>query len=384
MTEENKVSVILTSYNHAQYLEKAIESVLQQTYSDFDFIIWDDGSTDESWEIIKSYSDPRIRPFRNETMVRGEPLRRAVLELKPGKYIAVQHSDDLWELQKLEKQVTFLDENPQIGAVFTDVVVIGENHEPLGANQHIYQTVFNPTNRSRHEWLNQFFYRGNALCHPSILIRRECYSSCGLYRFGMAQLPDFDMWVRLCMKYEIHVLQEKLVRLRVRSNDRNSSGDRPDVRIRGWFEYLQVLDNYKSLTRSDELIKVFPSMEKYVKTDGYDPGFILGMAALEPNTYNVTKLFGLGLIFEALNEPIRAEKIRNLYNFSSAEFVQLTGQYDLFSNELKRNVPMLEAQVAEKDQQLHEIYNSRAWKLILNYRKIRSKFLHTNQTRKTT
>src|SRR5215510_8500706 len=124
MAETSKVTVIFTSYNHAKYLRDAIDSVLNQTYSDFELIIWDDASTDESWEIIESYSDPRIRAFKNETNLRGGNIRRALAQGVYGEYIAVQHSDDIWESQKLEKQIAFLDENPQIGAVFTNALII--------------------------------------------------------------------------------------------------------------------------------------------------------------------------------------------------------------------------------------------------------------------
>ena len=397
-----KVSVILTSYNHAKYLRDAIESVLKQTYTDFELIIGDDASTDESWDIIQSYTDSRIHAYRHEVNRAAGTINEIILSDKAsGEYIAIHHSDDMWELDKLEKQVAFLDDNPQIGAVFTQVVVIGENSEPLEDNKHIYQTVFSQTNRSRYEWLNHFFYKGNALCHPSILIRKECYAICGLYRFGLAQLADFDMWVRLCMKYEIYILPEKLFRLRILSTELNSSGNRSEVRIRGWFEYLQVLYNYKHLINSDEIVKIFPNMGKYVKPDGYDPEFILAMAALEPNTYNITKLFGLELLFEALNSPARAKEIQKVYGFDNTNFISLTAQNDVFSSELitglqdklaalqhrltnlQGKLQALELQNTEKDQEvkllarlLKEIQNSRAWKLILTYRKIRSKFFH--------
>jgi glycosyltransferase involved in cell wall biosynthesis len=381
----SKVSVILTSYNHARFLRDAIESVLNQTFTDFELIIGDDASTDESWNIIQSYTDPRIYAYRHETNKGAGTINEIILSGRAsGEYIAIHHSDDVWELEKLEKQVAYLDKNPQVGAVFTDIVVIGEHNQPLEDNTHIYQTAFNQPNRSRHEWLNHFFYKGNALCHPTILIRKECYDTCGLYRFGLAQLADFDMWVRLCMQYEIYVLPEKLFRMRVLSAEMNSSGNRSDVRIRGWFEYLQVLYNYEQITSSNDLAHTFPNMKKYLKPEGYDPGFVLGMAALESGTYNITKLFGLELLLEALNTPIRAEIINKVYDFGNINFTSLTGQNDIFSYELvaslQDQIKVLETQNAEKDQSvnlLNEILNSRAWKLVSTYRRISSRLFHT-------
>lgn len=102
----SKVSIILTSFNHAKYLREAIESALNQTFSDFELIIWDDASTDDSWEIIQSYSDPRIKSFRNDVRRRGiYGINRAISEVAEGEYIAIHHSDDVWELNKLALRI---------------------------------------------------------------------------------------------------------------------------------------------------------------------------------------------------------------------------------------------------------------------------------------
>ena len=377
MNKKIKVSVILTSYNHAEYLREAIDSVLNQTFTDFELIIWDDASTDKSWAIIQSYTDLRIRAFRSEINQSGvSNVNRAISEEAKGKYIAIHHSDDIWEPQKLEKQVTFLDKNLHIGAVFSQALIIGENSEPFVDTSHLYYNIFDQPNRNRYEWLNFFFYHWNALCHPSVLIRRQCYDDCGLYRYGLAQLPDFDMWVRLCLKYDIHVLPEKLVRFRVRDDEMNASGNRPETRIRLQFEFLQILDNYRGIKTSQEFIKVFPNAQKYFRAEGFDKDFALGMVALEPDTNNVEKLFGLQLLSDALNDPDRAMKINDLYGFSSKDFIALTAKYDIFSVELitglmaqvaekEQSVQELTAQVAERDNQVQAITNTRAWRAAL-------------------
>jgi len=372
--------VILTSYNHAKYLRESIESVLHQTYSDFELIIGDDASTDASWDIIQSYADPRIHVFRHETNKMGYTVNEALLFMASGEYIAIHHSDDIWEPKKLEKQVAFLDTHAHVGAVFTDVFVIGEESEPLADGTHPYQSVFDQPNRTRFEWLNYFFYRGNALCHPSVLIRRVCYEDCGVYRYGLLQLGDFDMWVRLCLKYEIYVLPERLMRLRVRSNTMNASGNRPEVRIRGSFEYFQILENYKNISTSDDFQKIFPAIAKYVTPDGFDLGFALGMAAFEPGTSNGKHLFGLTLLFEALNDPDRSSRIEALYGFTQKDFAELSARYDIFSVELvaslESQIQVLRVEAEAKNQVLlilDEIQGSRAWKLVTRLREIRAK-----------
>jgi GT2 family glycosyltransferase/glycosyltransferase involved in cell wall biosynthesis len=378
-----KVSVILTSYNSAKYLRESIESALNQTYRNFELIIWFDESTDDSLNIISGYADARIRVFRNESNRFVAHFQRAISDVAQGEYIAIHHSDDIWEADKLEKQVFFLDEHPEIGAVFSQVLVIGENSEPFDDISHFYYKVFDQPNRTRYEWLNHFFYQGNALCHPSVLIRKVCFNDCGLYRYGLAQANDLDMWVRLCLKYEIYVLPEKLVRFRVRANEMNASGNRPDAYIRGAFDLFQILANYRSIKDAEEFMKIFPNAGKYIKQNDFDINFALGMMALDLDTPNYAKLFGLQLLFEALNDPERAKKIKELYQFSYTDFFALAGTYDVFSTVL---IPNLSAQVDEKERtnqrllsQLHarnlemvDITSSITWSILRRLRQIRS------------
>jgi hypothetical protein len=275
-------------------------------------------------------------------------FQRAISDVARGEYIAIHHSDDVWELDKLEKQVSFLDIHPEIGAVFSQVLFIGENSEVFGDMSHFYYKIFDQPNRTRFEWLNHFFYHGNALCHPSVLIRKVCYEDCGLYRYSLSQANDLDMWVRLCLKYDIHVLPEKLVRFRIRSNEMNASGNRPDARVRGVFDRLQILNNYRGIKNADEFIKVFPNRKEYFRADGFDAGFALGMAALEPSTPIYAKLFGLQVLFELLNDPERAKNIKDLYQFSYKDFFLLAAEHDVFATEL---IPNLSARLAEKERE---------------------------------
>ncbi|MBL0268159.1 MAG: glycosyltransferase family 2 protein [Chitinophagaceae bacterium] len=124
-------------------MRDCIESVLNQTYSDFELIIGDDASTDGSWDIIQSYTDPRIHAYRHETNRMGGIINELVLSGRVSSdYIAIHSSDDIWEPQKLEKQVAFLDAHAHIGAIFTNVSIIGEESELLADGTHPYQIGF--------------------------------------------------------------------------------------------------------------------------------------------------------------------------------------------------------------------------------------------------
>ncbi len=360
-----EVTVILTSYNHEKFLREAIESVLSQTFSDFELVIFDDASNDSSWDIIKSFSDSRIRAVRNKSNKGRVYIHNEFIsDAASADLIAIHHSDDAWEKDKLKEQVAFLKEHPGTGGVFTNAAVVDERGRPLKDGAHPYLSVFSDINRGRREWLNYFFYRGNALCHPSLLIRKKCYRDCGLYRLELLQLDDFDMWVRLCLKHEIHILPEKLVRFRLRDNEANSSGNRPEAVIRISIENYEVLKNYLLIDDCEEMFSIFPQLEKYRRKGGGEPRFLLAMAALGNDAAPWTNLFGLDLLYGLFKNPADVEKINSLYGFGYKDLIELSGKYDVFSN----------LKLVEKEMEIASIRNSRSWRVTRPLRRAASFF----------
>ena len=259
-----KVSVILTSYNHAAYIAAAIESVLDQTFADFELLIIDDGSTDNSREIIRRFADSRIRTFLYEEN-RGPVLAiREAVNSARGKYIAVHHSDDLWALDKLEKQVAFLDANENFGACFTRVEFIDERGYICELDDgDFYKKIFEQRNRSRAEWLNYFFYNANCLCHPSAMVRREAYEKYRLLEVhGFWQLPDLLMWIRLCFHTEIYILPERLTKFRLRrARQENTSATSFDKLVRADLEFYFIAREFVyNFTDNKFFLEVFPKI----------------------------------------------------------------------------------------------------------------------------
>ena len=323
-----KVSVILTSYDHDKYLREAIDSVLNQTFQDFELIIWDDASSDDSWQIIQSYSDSRIKAFQNphnQGPVFG--INKAISEIAIGEYIAVHHSDDVWELNKLEKQLDFLEANQNIGAVFTWVKIIDEQ----GNEQE--NDYFSQENKSRWEWLHQLFIGDNRLNHPSILIRKHCYQEIGLYRYSLAQTPDAEMWSRVLLKYPIHVIEERLTKHRLFTDNSNTSGVRVDVKIRVSNEWDILRENFLALTDFDDIVAIFPNLERYRNPAGYDNKFLLAMACLHECKQRNAWQLGLTWLFELVNSSAHYQKIAELYGFSYADLIKLTAEFDVYGIE---------------------------------------------------
>lgn len=350
-----KISVLLTSYNHAPFIRDAIDSVLAQTFTDFELIIWDDNSTDGSWEIIQTYTDPRIRAFRNSVnMGPVFGVNKTILEVATGEFFAMHHSDDVWVADKLAKQLACFAANPQVAAVFTYAQAIAEEGFDLDADDHYFSRVFDQPNRTRHEWLRYFFERGNALCHPSVLIRRSAYLECGAYSEALWQLPDFDMWVRLLLKHDIHVLPERLVKFRVLSSEANTSADRPDSRIQWAYEFPHVLQNYRSLTTWADICQVFPEAEQFDRGAETDLQCVLGRAALQVATMPQTQLFALNVLRDLFVNPATAERIKKHHQFGILDFLALTRQYDVYKGEACRHLAEVEAQLGKANETLKE------------------------------
>ena len=250
-----KVSVIMPSYNHEKYVGEAIQSILDQTYQDFEIIITDDGSSDRTVEAIKQFTDPRIKLFIFPENKGACEAANNCVKNTTGELVAMISSDDAWFPHKLEKQVEFLEQHSEIGGVFSYAQFIDDDSQDI-ESKHDYETFLQP-NRTRFEWLRHFFLYGNCLCHPSVLIRKHCYEEVGYYDERFAQLPDYEFWIRLCMKYQIHIIPETLIKFRLFKNKTNASANTPIKLSRTTLEQSRVLKNYLNPEIYNNVTKIF-------------------------------------------------------------------------------------------------------------------------------
>jgi sugar O-acyltransferase (sialic acid O-acetyltransferase NeuD family) len=322
-----EVSVIMAAYNHEKYVAHSIKSVLSQTYKDFEFIIIDDGSNDGTAQEIARFDDPRIKATFSAHNAGMIFTKNKGIDLAEGRYIAIINSDDAYMPDKLQKQVDFLNSHPGYGAVFTDAQIIDDDGLAFTDKNHFYFSIFTQPNRSRYEWLRRFFYEGNCICLPSVMIRRECYDVVGRPDSRLHQLPDLDLWVRLCFKYDIHIMEEKLTQFRVRDNEANASGNRQESRQRTVWEYRKILNHYLGIHDENELLRIFPEAAEftgpYSLTNDLIP-YVLARLALKRNT-PLLNSFAMDVLFDLLGDPGRAERIHTRFGFGYKDFIELTG-----------------------------------------------------------
>ena len=320
------VSVVLTSYNHEKFIGAAIESVLNQTLSDFELIISDDCSTDNSWDIIQSYKDPRIKAVRASKNARTQTFYNAV-RMASGEYLAIHHSDDIWLPEKLEKQVERLRTHPNEVAVFTRVHPMNENGEILTTRS--YCAVFEQKNRCRQEWLHHFFYYGNCLCHPSVLLRNTFAQK--LYTtFGPTGINDFRFWITTCLHHEIYVLQSPLVLFRIQDNNANDSGARPENMARHFTEMPLVLESFRFISSHNDWLLAFPEAHEYIVDGEFEPDYALARLCLRVSNSPSHIYFGLNLLMRVLADDEKRTYIERVYGFSPVQMSHLVKQYDPF------------------------------------------------------
>lgn len=209
-----KVSVLMSVYNGSSYLIESIESILNQTFSDFEFIIINDCSTDSTWDILTAYAqkDNRIKLFNNEENIGLTKSLNKGLKLARGEYIARQDADDISLPKRLEKQVILLDKDPEIGLVSCDIEIIDAKGHKLGTHQRACATELVAWYLIFHNHLGG---------HSQVIFRRELVRGLEGYDESRRYSQDYELWSRIIRVSKIAILPEFL--LQQRRHDRSIS-----------------------------------------------------------------------------------------------------------------------------------------------------------------
>lgn len=196
------ISAIMPTYNQAPYLREAIDSVLAQTFTDWELIIVDDGSTDETPAILASYTDPRIRRFRLPVNQGRGVARNMAVERTKGRYIAICDSDDITFPRRFEREVAFLESHPEVDVVSAQVAYFWG--EDLPQVRIIYP--------ERPADIRARFDNGKmAVSHAASMIRRRCFEEFGLYCGDCRRAQDLEFFLRLNATSTFASLPEVLV-----------------------------------------------------------------------------------------------------------------------------------------------------------------------------
>lgn len=199
MKKSPLVSVVMSVYNGEKYLRQAIDSILNQTFKDFEFIIIDDGSKDKSREIINSYHDPRIKLISRENKGLTFSLNEGIKKAK-GKYVARMDADDISHLDRLALEVKRMEEDLNLGLIGSNYTVISLEGNPLATTD-----VFtHPDDLKVAETLS------NQYGHGSVMMRKSVLDKVGLYDKAVGVVEDYDLFTRISHVAKIANIKKSL------------------------------------------------------------------------------------------------------------------------------------------------------------------------------
>jgi len=242
------VSVVIPTYNRAHLVGRAIKSVLNQTYQKFEIIIVDDGSTDKTEEIIKTFKDERVRYIRNEKNKGASAARNIGIKVARGEYIAFQDSDDEWLPEKLEKQMKVFEITPEkVGVVYTGFWRVKNNKK-----------IYTPSNKitKKEGYIHKEIIRNNFVTTQAVIIKKKCFKKVGMFDERLPRLQDWELWIRISKFYEFKCVDEPLV---ISYHTPNCISENKDAHIKA-FElilekhFLEIRRNRKLLAHYQYLI----------------------------------------------------------------------------------------------------------------------------------
>ena len=201
------ISIILPVYNAQDYLYEAINSIISQTFTNFELLAINDGSTDGSINILKSFQDKRIRILNNDSNLGLiYSLNRGIHEAK-GEFIARMDADDIADPNRLKIQLNYLFQHPDTIVVGTNMELINESGNSIGFREY----------PERHSDIIATLMNHSPFCHPSVMFKKSVVLEVGGYREAFKACEDYDLWLRLRDKGQFANIQENLLKYRIHS-----------------------------------------------------------------------------------------------------------------------------------------------------------------------
>lgn len=253
------ITIIIPTYNKADFISQTIESALNQTYSDYKILVVDDCSSDGTDLIVKKYISDKLRYIRHEKNLGPSITYNDGIRMSNSEYVTILDNDDILLPNHLELIMQEFKKDEHLDVVFSRLAVIDENNNCLNKIQE-------PPFADKYKLLNILFYIENRIPSPGIAFRKSLFNKIAMFNPNLILMHDYDLNIRCMMHGEIAILPEPTVLYRRFSNNRNLSSNN------NWYTYCHtaenkiVLDNYLNLTYAD-MIKTFPELENCLKKD---------------------------------------------------------------------------------------------------------------------
>lgn len=297
------VSVVLPVFNGERYLQDAIGSILGQSCRDFELIIINDGSTDDSSSIIEQYDDPRVRYYTQSNIGLAGTLNRGI-GLARGSYVARQDQDDVSKATRLEKQVQFLDDHPEYGMVGTRAEIWVEDQSTPVSFRHPCDD----------EALRFNLLFSNPFVHSSMMIRTEVFSEVGTYCTDQSRQPpeDYELWSRVARRFKVGNLPEVLHVYRETGNSMSRKGSNPFLEIVVKISTENLLHVLGDRSSSHDITNLAAI---------YNGAFEMVKSPVRPITLGVLVLSAIVKVSDGMvSSLLRRDRIRSLAKFCGRYF----------------------------------------------------------------
>jgi len=199
-----KISVVMSVYNGERFLKQSVDSIINQSFSDFEFIIINDASTDSTLKILDSYRDPRIIIINNDKNLHLPKSLNKGIKIAKGDYIVRMDADDISLEDRFEKQVRFMEEHPDIGASSGNYITIDESGKSIGRSKVL-----------RGKQLDKYYLLPSPLVHPASIIRTYILKNEFMYNELYDSAQDYDLWLSIHDKYRLDNMSDVLIKYRV-------------------------------------------------------------------------------------------------------------------------------------------------------------------------
>lgn len=234
VTLNDKVSVIIPTYNRSELLKKAIESLENQSHQNFEIIIIDDCSTDDTAEVVRGMDDERIIYLRHDTNKGGSEARNTGIKQATGSFIGFLDSDDQWLPDKLERQLKQFEGQPDVGVVYTGVQVVDEHNQPTRKIVPAYKG----------EILPKLFESNCIDTTSSVLVKREVLDQVQGFDASLPSCQDWDLYIRLAQVTKFDFVKESLVLFYHHSGERITTNKKSVLT-----GHMSIFEKYKELAK---------------------------------------------------------------------------------------------------------------------------------------
>ena len=312
------ISVLMTTYNHEKYIGDAVRSVLGQTFGDFEAVIIDDGSSDRTGDVVRSFTDPRLRYIRQDNQGPSVATTTALAACR-GKYLALMSGDDVLHPDRLRVQVEAYGRGPT-RVLFAGVDFIDDDGRPLDGD--FYPDMVKEANPTRARLFEQLFFSWPGFFGVTAFTELHVIVDCGPDDPALFQTQDYARWVHLLKRYEFQVLPDRLYKFRIRTGWENLSGPQVEKQVRAQNErYLVMRSFFRGVPR--ELFR------EAFRPHLLNPDFASGaeQACEEAFLYlhsaaPLNQLIGIEKLHQLLHEPEAREVLNRSYRFDFARFAE--------------------------------------------------------------